>query len=285
MSTSTGAGVPELAVRELSVGAPGAPLVVLVHGLEDSWASWWPLAERLADWRLVALDLPWRAGGDYRWRHRSAGDWLRRGLDLVGEPVDAVVAHSFGAGATLELLCARDRRLGRAAALLAPLYRPPQLDLTWRVFDRARRTFEAHLAEGLAMRLGARAKRLEGELLDLMVSRTIDRVGPAGFLAVFDQFAATAHLPLERVELATLVLAGDADPTLLGGAALQLAGGLPGSRVHIQPGYDHFCHVRHANGVAAEIADLVNAALGAVTAPHLAPAIGPGAGHSQEVPQ
>ncbi|WP_433241178.1 alpha/beta fold hydrolase [Streptosporangium sp. CA-135522] len=248
-------------VHTLAQGVPGAPFVVFAHGLEDSWTSWLPLAAELdPDWRLVALDLPWRPGNDYRWRTRPAGQWLGDGLDLLDTAPDAVVAHSFGANATLELLCALDSRPGRAAALVCPLYRLPRHPVTWRMFERSRSTFVQHIRDGLRARMGVRADSTEPGVLETMMDMALDRVGPSGFLTVFEQFAASADLPLGNVGLPTLVLAGGADPTLSLEAATALADGIPGADLRIHHDYDHFCHIRHARGVAAQVANLVDVA-------------------------
>ncbi|MFF5207127.1 alpha/beta fold hydrolase [Streptosporangium sp. NPDC000396] len=245
----------------LASGVPGAPLVVFAHGLEDSWSSWLPLAAELdPDWRLVALDLPWRPANDYRWRTRPAGQWLAEGLDLLGAVPDTLVAHSFGANAALELLCALDPRPGRAAALVCPMYRPPHHPVTWRMFDRSRSTFVQHIRDGVRARMGVRAESTDPGVLETMMDLALDRVGPSGFFAVFEQFAASADLPLGNVGLPTLVLAGGADPALSREAATTLAGGMPGAEIRIHHDYDHFCHIRHARGVAAQVADLVDTA-------------------------
>ena len=245
-------------LHTLAEGPPGAPLAVLVHGLEDSWESWQALSRRLAGgWRVVALDLPWRPGNDYRWRRRTPSAWLADGLDLLDTVPDAVVAHSFGANATLELLCGGDIPPWRATALICPLYRPPDVAITWTVFDTSRRTFDQHMRDGLLARLGRRATRMDADLLDKMTATAIDRVGPAGFLAVFEQFSASATLALARAAMPTLILAGGADPTLSRSAATKLAGAMPEATVAFRDCYDHFCHVRHAGEVAAKIEDFV----------------------------
>jgi pimeloyl-ACP methyl ester carboxylesterase len=250
-------GAPVL-VHRLTPGRPGAPLVVFAHGLEDSWKSWLPLAAELdPDWSLVALDLPWRPGNDYGWRGRAAGQWLGDGLDRLDTTPDLLVAHSLGANATLELLCALDPRPGRAATLLCPLYRLPRQRLSWRLFERARATFVQHIRDGVRARMGTRTATIEPAVLETMMALALDRVGPAGFLAVFEQFVSSAHLRLDSVDLPTLVLAGGADATLSREAATALADGMPGGRIRIHEDYDHFCHVRHARGIAAQVADLV----------------------------
>ncbi|HEU4425173.1 MAG TPA: alpha/beta hydrolase [Pilimelia sp.] len=247
-----------VSAHTLASGRPDAPFVVFAHGLEDAWTSWLPLAAELdPGWRLVALDLPWRPGNDYRWRRRPAGQWLGAGLDLLDAVPDAVVAHSFGANAALELRCALDPRCGRAAMLICPFYRLPGRPVTWSMFDRSRRTFVDQVREGVRARMGGRAAELEPEIVDAMMNMALERVGPAGFLTVFEQFAASADLPLGNVEPPTLVLAGGADPTLSRKAAAALAGAMPGAELRINDDYDHFCHVRRARDVAAQVADLV----------------------------
>lgn len=256
----------ELSVHTLAPGAPGAPVVVFAHGLEDTWACWRPLAQVLdPDWRLIALDLPWRAGNDYRWRRQPAGHWLGAALDLLGTVPDLVVAHSYGANATLELMCALDPRPGRAAALVCPLYRLPRHPVTWHMFERSRATFVQHIKDGLRVRIGLRADTLEPDVLQAMLNVAVDRVGPSGFLAVFEQFAQSANLPLDNVRLPTLVLAGGNDPTMSPEAASALGAAMPGADVHIYDHYDHFCHIRHARGVAERITEMVAARMATPT--------------------
>ncbi|MEW2428687.1 alpha/beta fold hydrolase [Micromonospora sp. NPDC047644] len=245
----------------LNEGEPGAPLVAFAHGLEDTWQSWRPIAGWLGPRRrLVALDLPWRAGNDYRWRHRSPADWLRSGLAALPRTPDVLVAHSFGGNAALQLLCADEPLAGRAVALICPLYRPPGGPVTWALFDRSRETFVQHIHDGLRARMGSRATRIDAGLLAAMTDLAIERVGPAGFLTVFEQYLATADLSLDAVGRPVAVLAGGADPTLTPKAAQVLAAGMPGGLLHLRDDYDHFCHVRHAQQIADRVADLARLA-------------------------
>ncbi|WP_438941266.1 alpha/beta fold hydrolase [Micromonospora craterilacus] len=248
-------------VHELSPGTAGGDLVVLAHGLEDSWESWRPLARAFDPrWRVLALDLPWRAGNDYRWRRQgSVARWLAAGLDQLPRPADTVVAHSFGANATLELM-ASGRPPARAAVLICPLYCPPEQPITWQVFDRARRTFDRHVRDGLRLRIGERLRTLDAAVLEAMIAKAIDRIGPAGFLTVFDQFVASGGLALTTVDTPTLILAGGADPTLSAAAAATLGRDMPRANLLVHEHYDHFCHVRHAAEVAEQAARFVGAA-------------------------
>ncbi|OLT19107.1 alpha/beta hydrolase [Actinomadura sp. CNU-125] len=250
-----------MGVRTLAEGEPGAPLVVFAHGLEDSWTSWRPLAAALDPrWRALALDLPWRPGNDYGWRGRPARHWLGLGLDLVGEPPAALVAHSFGASTALELMCARDRRVGAAAVLMCPLYRMPSQPVSRHAFERARAAFVQHVRDGVRAKMGDRADALDPEVLAAMMDRAVDRVGPLAFLAVFERFVESAALGLGDISLPALVLAGGADPTLSERAAAALAAAIPGADLHIDPDYDHFCHLRNAQRIGGLVGDLVGSA-------------------------
>jgi pimeloyl-ACP methyl ester carboxylesterase len=250
-----------VAVHELAPGRKGGPLMVLVHGMEDSWRGWLPLAGALpAHWRVVAPDLPWRAGNDYSWRRRlTAGQWLAQALDQVDAVPHAMVAHSYGANATLELAAGRRYPLAAEAVLLCPLYRPPGTAVSWQVFDRSRSNFDRHIRDGVRVRLGGRAARMEPDVLESMMAKTLARVGPAGFLTAFDAFVASGDLPLRELPLSALILAGGADPTLPMRAAGAL-GEAMAATVVVEPDYDHFCHVRRPAAVAARILDFLTPA-------------------------
>ena len=243
-----------MTVREIAAGRPGAFSVAFAHGLEDSWESWLPMAARLSpDWRTVALDLPWRPGNDYRWRRRPSASWLGAELDRLDRRPDLLVAHSYGANALLELLCAGDPRVPEQVVLICPLYKPPDVTVTWSLFDRARRAFERHIHDSLRSRLGARLSTLDPEVVDLMIAKATDRIGPAGFLAVFEQFSSSASWDLSRIRARVLVLAGGSDPTLSPAAARTLTGGIAGARLSIDADHDHFCYVRRPDEIAATV--------------------------------
>ena len=244
----------DLHVRELTPQRSEGPLVIFAHGLEDSWESWLPMTGRLhPTWQAVALDLPWRPGNSYGWRRRPSASWLAEGLDRVGRRPDVVVAHSYGANAILELLCTGDERLPDPVMLICPLYRPPDVVITWRVFERARRAFEEHIRDSLRSRLGTRLTKMPPDVVEIMISKAVDRIGPSGFLAVFEQFCTSASLRLADVTAEVLVLAGGSDPTLSPQAAGVLAAAMPRARLSVDHDYDHFCYVRRPTEVAGRL--------------------------------
>ncbi|WP_367127679.1 alpha/beta fold hydrolase [Saccharothrix sp. HUAS TT1] len=233
----------------------GSP-VVLAHGLEDTWTGWLPLVDGLAgDRTCYALDLPWRAGSAHGWCHDGTpGAVLRDVLAHLPEEPTAVVAHSFGANAVLELL-AHDGLPGAvsAVALLAPFFRPPTLTVDWELHENALAGVRRVMASGLRLRLGDRADRLGDDLLDAMAGTVVDRIGPVGFGAFFRSFVATTDLPLAAVTTPVLVLVGEDDECLRGERATALSRALPAARLRTRSHYSHFCHVEQAADVAAEL--------------------------------
>ena len=241
-------------VRELR---RGTPRVLLLHGLEDSWTSWrTPAAGLPPDWGLVALDLPWRAGNDYAWRRAAdPAGWLRNGLDQLDGAVDATIAHSFGATAALSLMAAGERRLGSAAVLISPLYRPPDAPVTWDLLDRSRTSFVRNVRDGVSVRLGDRA--IDPDVREGVLAKAVERVGPRALLATFDEFVASTDLPLHAITQRTLILTGAADAVLSDRAASALAERVPGARLCARDGFDHYCHLRRPAPVARLAADYI----------------------------
>ncbi|MFJ6194937.1 alpha/beta fold hydrolase [Micromonospora sp. NPDC092111] len=238
-------------------GPGDGPALVLAHGLEDSWHTWQPFVDALRGdlpFTPYALDLPWRAGAQYDWVHRTGpAALLRHALALLPEPPALLVGHSFGANAVLELLAEPDRPAPAGVVLLAPSFRPPDDPVTWRLFDRELARFRAVIGEGLRLRLGDRRRILDPDLVDTMVDKALDRVGPLGFVALLRQFITTADLGLDTVTVPTLVVTGALDPALAGARSEALRRAMPVASVHTRSDGGHFCHLEQPAAVTAEI--------------------------------
>ncbi|MCT9933140.1 alpha/beta hydrolase [Planotetraspora sp. A-T 1434] len=242
--------------HQLTPGSPGGRTVILVHGMEDNWRSWLPLARHLDPaWRVHALELPWNAGSDHEWRrHGSPGAVLG---ELLGTAearrafphVDLLVGHSLGSSAVLELLT----EVTTPAMLIAPFYCPPEMAVTWPVFDRARADFLRIIDQSLELRLSRRLSRVEPDVGEAMLAKVRDRIGPIGFMAMFEAFLHTARLDLGAVTGPALVLAGDRDHAMGPARAAALRRELPHAEFVVEPGFGHFLHVRHAEVAAAHL--------------------------------
>ncbi|MFZ6004314.1 MAG: alpha/beta fold hydrolase [Actinomycetota bacterium] len=139
--------VGELAAWRLGDG----PAVLLVHGWQDDSSLWSPLIDELArrGRSLVAFDLPAHgvSGGD--WGLGSEG--TNGVLAVAGElgPIDAVVAHSFGA-ACAALAMTEGLAVERAALVGTPLLaggnrwlrRAEQLGVPREVAEAAKRIYD-----------------------------------------------------------------------------------------------------------------------------------------------
>ncbi len=103
--------------------APGAPRVVLLHGLNNSCLSWSHLAPLLAaDRRVLMPDLPGHgrsdrpdAGYELDWYARIIARWL----EAVGVDSADIIGHSFGGGVAQMLLLHCPERI-RRLVLVAP---------------------------------------------------------------------------------------------------------------------------------------------------------------------
>ena len=110
--------VGELDVHYRDDGPRGAPVVVLLHGMNSSLHTWDGWAERLADsLRVVRLDLPGygvtgpRADGDYR--VAAYVDLLGAFLDTLGIGRASLGGNSFGGEIAWRFALARPARVER----------------------------------------------------------------------------------------------------------------------------------------------------------------------------
>jgi len=258
-----------------AAGDPGQPAVLLLHGIEDSWSSWQSVAQWLVpQFRCYAVDLPWRAGGDYRWRGRSSEQWVADALAAVPERPTVVIAHSFSANALIQALSAGSM-LGAASddgagsstsldfgamVLISPFYRPPTVPVNWNTFDHSLADFRTTMTAGLRIRLGKRAARLDPEVFELMAATMLDGIGVLGFLAVFEQFAAASELDLSARPAPALVIAGSRDPGIAGERAEWLNRAIPHATMQVDPDYSHFCHLEQPELIGPLVAEFLRTA-------------------------
>jgi pimeloyl-ACP methyl ester carboxylesterase/acyl-CoA thioesterase FadM len=238
-----------------ATGDPGRPVVLLLHGLEDGWSSWEDLARWLVPhYRCVAVDLPWRTAGDYRWRRRPAEQWIADVVDRVR--ASAIVAHSFSANALLQGL-ARAELAADMMVLISPFYRPPSVPVDWRTFEHSLADFRTTMTAGLRIRLGARAARIEPDVFARMASAMLDGIGVLGFLAVFEQFATASNLDLSACPGRALIVAGSRDPGIAGERAEWLHRAIPHAVMAVDPDYSHFCHLDQPDLIGPLVADFL----------------------------
>lgn len=264
-------------IDRTSVQRGPGPHIVFVHGLEDTSVCWEPIISHLpATMSISTLEMPWRAGTRYEWRGTCSSEWLRQALTLVTEPIDVVVAHSFGGHAALEMCCS-PTSFTSDIVLICPLYWSRHFMPTWTAFDAARKEFERHIEAGLLTRLGPRRQLLPSAIVDGMISRALDRVGPLSLMTVFDRMVSSRALPVENIHSRVLILAAEGDPTLPPKAAAHLSAAIKDCELVMRPEFDHFCNIHHAQELAARIAEFATGETR--TSPQPGPTSCPGEDH------
>src|SRR5690606_34057838 len=103
----------------------------------------------------------------------------------------------------------------------------------------ARAGFGDVIADGIRVRLGGRADRLDPDVWARMLDKVLDRIGPFGFFAFFRQYIATADLDLSGIAVPTVVLAGHDEELFTA------------DRADIR--FSHFSHITQVDLLAAEL--------------------------------
>ena len=227
------------------------PVLLMTHGLEEFWQAWLPMAEIMFDeFRILSVDAPWRAQNDYQWSEvGTPSQWLAEVVDLLPVPPDVLVGHSFGSNTTLEYLATPFAAPVRAAVLTAPVYRAKREEISWDLLHGSLANFRDILSAGLAVRNGSRV--IPPDVFEKMIDVLVERVGPNGFINLFRLFGHAPFIPLEKITVPTLVIAGETEQTDTGTGTQALAANLPRGRLAQLAEYNHFCEITQAAECAA----------------------------------
>jgi pimeloyl-ACP methyl ester carboxylesterase/acyl-CoA thioesterase FadM len=240
---------------EVWQGPGDGRVVALLHGIEDSWRSWKPLASALRGVRPYSVRLPWCSGADPGWREQGpSAAWVGRALRLLPERPDVLIGHSFGANALLaHLATLPPDELPSSVVLIAPFYRPPGFEPSDTLRARARGAFRKVLAEGMRQKLGERAAAMDGEIVAGMGAKYLERIVPYLFPIFFGEFVESGNLNLSGVSVPTLVIMGMGDHGLSPVRAAALAERMPATTVIARREYGHFCHVQQVDQLAEDV--------------------------------
>jgi pimeloyl-ACP methyl ester carboxylesterase len=199
----------------LRFGTPGAPKLLCLHGWLDNAASYLPLLPYLADFEVVALDLPGHAGSD----HRAPGydymlvDWIHDVLDAM-DSLDwsraALLGHSMGGAIATMVAVAAPERIERLALIeaLGPLNGDPSDAVTrLRKAVAARRALKpgrpAKLIPDIVQAVDARlaVSQMTREAARLIVTRNLRAVDGGYAWRSDPRLTLPSHLRVEEASI------------------------------------------------------------------------------------
>jgi pimeloyl-ACP methyl ester carboxylesterase len=247
--------------QPLEEASPPRPCAAFVHGLEEGWEIWEPVALRLARaLRSFCLDLPWSGRCRYDWAHETGvRRWIARGLGLVPRPVDVVVAHSFGVNALLEHFDARGLGSVKAAVLVSPFYRGRH-EFSWPAFHHYMDNFERFLAAGLQVRRSGGRQAAEPD--PIVARKVLDRIGPLGCLQFLNIFSRTPRLRLRALSIPVLIVGGEEDFYSLPEDCETLRRALPRAESRLLRRCGHFAMIEQPEALSSLIEQFLARSLG-----------------------
>jgi pimeloyl-ACP methyl ester carboxylesterase len=239
------------------------PVVLLVHGIARSSASWVPTMRLLSrHYTVIAADLlghgdSARPLGDYSLGNQAAG--LRDLLHVLGIEQATVVGQSFGGGVAMQfayqfpewcerLVLVSAGGLGREVSLLLRLLTLPGAEYVMPVLFP---NFVRHWGDAVERFLRDRGVRnpRTAEMWSAYASLTESRNRPAfvrTMRAVIDPGGQSVSA-VDRLYLAarmpTLIVWGDEDRIIPVMHAYRAYEAIPNSRIEVMAGVGHFPHV------------------------------------------
>jgi len=237
----------------LYVEAAGAgPALVLIHGSSVDLRMWDEHAAGLADtYRIIRYDLrglgrseppaaPYRMSAD-----------LRAVLDHLDVAAAAVVGFSTGGSVAAEFAATNPKRT-TALVLVGAVVEPDPADslapslaaareelmilLAPREAARQRSDLPAAVAADLDVWASAHHGAARGRLHDWGVANPYFHFG----MFENEELSSLGEAALAKVAAPTLVIVGDQDVELAQRCAEHLAAGIPGARLQVFPGADHY---------------------------------------------
>jgi len=264
------------ALTALRSGDPDGPKLLALHGWLDNAASFTPLAPHLAEFDLVALDLPGHGGS----AHRMPGydyafvDWIHDvldALDALGWSQASLLGHSMGGAIATLVAAAAPERVGKLALLeaLGPIAGTAEdAGARLRQAVAARRALDGgrtpRVIADLELAVDSRlaASKMSRDAARLIVARNL-RAVDGGFAWRSDpRLTLPAHVRTDEacirswiraIEAPTLVIAADPAPPYFTPAQRDArVAELRDGRLVVLPG-GHHLHMEQAGAVAAEL--------------------------------
>jgi len=257
------------ALEVVLAGDPGAPVLVLLHGLGATWRVWRAAMPRLArEHRVIAIDLPgfgasppMRGGA---WDIDRVGDAIAGALDALGVGQHSLAGHSMGGGCSIAYSERRpDRVLRLALVSPAGLIATGGVRPSWRypILHSASRVLAALVGPRVAGSERLRRRLLSGlvydplalsdeEVRDLVEGSRLGLSTPAAGTAIV--YAGLASR-LPSLRMPTLVVWGDDDRVVSPRNGPRLVDLVPDGRLVTIERCGHMPMMEYPSEVAAAI--------------------------------
>lgn len=266
--------------REIAYRLEGhGPLIVLVHGMAGSSATWNRVVPTLAErYTVLALDLPGHGAsakpvdGDY-----SLGSFASVVRDLMialGLERGTIIGQSLGGGVAMQfayqypsrcerLVLVGSGGLGREVSVLLRALAFPGVEFVYPVIFASQLRNAGRSLFGGLRKLGLRPSAYVDQIWQsyealtdpetrAAFTRTLHSVvGASG-----QRVSAHDRLPLAR-DIPTLIVWGADDAIIPASHAVDAAATLPSSRVEILPGVGHFPHCEDPRGFIRVLTDFL----------------------------
>jgi pimeloyl-ACP methyl ester carboxylesterase len=262
-----------LTYRRLGSG----PVLLLVHGITNSSASWRPVIRRLADagFTVVAPDLPGHGASERHRGDHSLGahaSILRDLLQVLDLPRVTVIGHSLGGGVAMvfsyqfpdrveRLGLVDSGGLGREVSALIRAATLPGAEHVLRLATAPQILKAVGAVSGALNRIGLKPGADLGEMAGGVASLG-DGERRAAFVRTARSIASTRGQRVSAAdrlylaaEVPVLLVWGDRDPVIPVTHAHAAHEAIPASRVEIFPGAGHFPMVDDPERFAAVVAD------------------------------
>ncbi|MFM7067870.1 MAG: alpha/beta fold hydrolase [Actinomycetes bacterium] len=254
------------------------PLVLLVHGMAGSSASWLPVLPDIAPYMTyVAPDLPGHGHSD-KWR----GDYslgaqagiLRDLLAVLGHDRATVVGQSLGGGIALQFAYQHPERCERLVLVCAgglgkevmPILRVLSAPGVGAVLPIAFQPFVKTAVETVATWAGKVGLEPSPATLEMWRAYT-SLIDPRTRNAFLHTLRSVVDVKGQRVSardrlylsehLPTMIIWGDQDPVIPVAHAHETQTAMPGSRLEIMDGCGHFPHCEDPRRFAGLLIDFI----------------------------
>ena len=237
-------------------GPAGAPVILLLHGAEQSGRTWQPVVTRLPQYRCLVPDLPQH--GQSRQEepfsiHRAASAVAELIRSRAGTERVHLVGHSLGAQIGAQLMAAEPGLIDRTVLCGAVINSLPGVWLTRNLLG---------LVAGISRSVEISQSNQPSARLDGASSAEFDdgpdgvRLMSAGQFSEIVVASAGFTLPdgLDRTDSPTLLLTGAAEPALVHQSAAALSRRIPNGVQGVAQGMHHNWPLRHS-GVFARVVD------------------------------